>query len=315
MGFSKMFFNMVLFLIASMASNTALSQNFPNRPLTMMIGFNAGGSTDLQARVLAPILAEILGQPVNILHMPGAGGSVSAAMLANSKEGGYVFQYGLSTPFVMSPLVTPTSYDATSFRYVAGVTLDQLAFVTGGSSPFVDWEGFVAYAKQNPDLVYATQNQFDRLIINRIAKKEGISLRIVPTTGGAGMAPLVLSGDALLAFSGGTHSVYTEKGQMRVLASLTSSRLAYYPSAPTLRELGYDVSMNPIRVAAVPSNTSDEEVAILAAAFEKAAQHPRFIAVTEKTIKMPVVFMDEPTLKDLFFRQVAKYQRLLNEAN
>ncbi len=315
MGFAKMLFNMTLLLVATMVSTMAFSQSFPNRPLTMMIGFNPGGSTDLQARVLAPILADILGQPVNIIHMPGAGGSVSAAMLANSKEGGYVFQYGLSTPFVLSPLVTKSSYDVTSFRYVAGVTLDQLAFVTGGNSPFSDWEGFIAYAKQSPDLVYATQNQFDRLVINRIAKKEGISLRIVPTTGGAGMAPLVLSGDALLAFSGGTHSVYTEKAQMRVLASLTSSRLAYYPSAPTLKELGYDLSMDAIRVAAVPSNTSDEEVAVLAAAFEKATQHPRFIAVTEKTIKMPVVFMDELTLNDLFSRQVTKYQRLLTEAN
>lgn len=311
----KTLLSIIVFVTALPAYSNPLNQGFPNRPLTMLIGFNPGGSTDIQAKVLAPILSEILGQPVNIVHIPGAGGGVSAAMLAASREGGYVFQFGISTPFTMSPLIAKTSYELDSFRYVAGVTLDQLAFVTGGASPFSDWEGFLAYARQNPNLVYATQNQFDRLIIYRIAKKEGLSLRIVPTTGGAGMAPLVISGDAMLAFSGGTHSTYTDSSQMRVLVSLTSSRLAYYPSVPTLKELGYDFSTDPIRVVAVPSNTRDEEAAVLSAAFSKATQHPRFIAVTEQTIRMPVVNMDEPTIKDLLSRQVTRYKRLLSEVN
>lgn len=302
----------VLFL-GIFLSSLSLADNFPNRPLTMLIGFNPGGSTDVQAKVLAPILAELLGQPVEILHQAGAGGGVAAAMLANSDEGGYIFQYGLSIPFTMSPLTTRTSYELTSFRYLAGITLDQNAFVTGGNSPFQNWAGFVDFAKKNPDILYASQNQFDRLIMNHIAKREGFSIRTVPTTGGAGMAPLVLSGDALIAFSGGTHSAYTDSGQMLVLASLDDERLKYYPEAPTLRELGYGVSMHAVRVAVVPQNTSDEQAAILSAAFAEAVKDPRFIAVTEETIRMPVVFMNEDELNDLFARQVVEYQQLLLE--
>ncbi|MEX1057180.1 MAG: tripartite tricarboxylate transporter substrate-binding protein [Natronospirillum sp.] len=94
-------------------------------------------------------------------------------------------------------------------------------------------------------------------MINHIAQRENLSLRIVPTTGGSGMAPLVLSGDARIAYSGGTHSAYTDTGAMQVLASVADERLKYYPEAPTLRELGYDVSMHAVRVVAVPKNTPD----------------------------------------------------------
>ncbi|WLD56642.1 tripartite tricarboxylate transporter substrate binding protein [Salinispirillum sp. LH 10-3-1] len=287
------------------------TDTFPNRPLTMLIGFNPGGSTDVQAQVLAPILAEILGQPVELLHQSGAGGAVAAAMLASSPDQGYIFQYGLSLPFTFSPLASRASYNHLSFRYVAGVTLDQAALVTGPSTPFTDWAGFLEYARANPGTVYATQNIQDRFIINHIADQEGLTFRIVPTTGGAGMAPLILSGDAHFAFSGGTHSAYTESGQMHVLASLADERLVYYPDAPTLRELGYDVSMHAVRVIAVPANTPDYQVDILRRALEQAVEDPRFIAVTEQTIKMPVVFMDEEQLNKLFAEQVEEYKLLI----
>jgi tripartite-type tricarboxylate transporter receptor subunit TctC len=303
----------ILVWVLILTVTTASSEDFPNRPLTMMIGFNPGGSTDIQAKVLAPILAEKLGQPVELLHQAGAGGGVAAAMLANSREGGYIFQYGLSTPYTLSPLTTRTSYNVNSFRYLVGITLDQSAFVTGADSPFHDWAGFIAYAKAHPHTLYATQTELDRLIIHHIAQKEGFSLRIIPTTGGAGMAPLILSGDALIAYSGGTHSAYTDSGKMRVLAGLADERLRYYPDVPTVRELGYDVSMHAVRVVAVPKDTSDDQADRLTAAFAEAIQDPRFIAVTEQTIRMPVVFLDEQALNALFARQVAEYQRLLVE--
>lgn len=301
----------LLCLITPVTSHA--SSDFPTRPLTLLIGFNPGGSTDVQAKVLAPILAEILGQPVNLMHQPGAGGGIAAAMLASSPEQGYIFQYGLSLPFTFAPLATPASYDYKSFRYVAGITLDQPALVTGPNTPFVDWQGFLDFARSNPNLVYATQNIQDRFMINLIADQEGLSFRIVPTTGGAGMAPLIVSGDADFAFSGGTHSAYTDSGDMRVIASLADERLAYYPEAPTLRELGYDVSMHAVRVVAVPADTPDYQVEILSRALETATKDPRFIAVTNDVIRMPVVFMDEAELNALFDSQVEEYSALIEQ--
>jgi len=284
---------------------------FPTRPLSMLIGFEQGGSTDIQGKVLADVLSEVIGQPVNIIYYPGAGGAVAAAMLANNQDHGYVFQFGLSLPFTFAPLVSPASYQLNSFRYVAGVTLDQPAFVTGGVQDFKTWHEFLDYARKNPGLVYATQNLQDRFIMQYIAKKEGLSLRFIPTTGGAGMAPLVLSGAAQIAFSGGTHSVYTKTGEMVVLAGLPEERLFYYPDTPSLKELGYPFSMDVIRVISVPANTPDAVVATLYEALEQVVKDPRFIEVTENVIRMPVILLDEVELKRVFDLQVEAYQRLI----
>ncbi|WP_306331423.1 tripartite tricarboxylate transporter substrate binding protein [Vibrio injensis] len=302
-------------LLLSVFTLPAFTQsNFPSQPLTMLIGFNPGGSTDIQGQVLAKVLSEKLGQPVNIIYHPGAGGASAAAMLANSRDQGYTFQFGLSLPYTFAPLATPASYQLTSFRYVAGITLDQIALVTGPNTPFATWAEFITYAKANPGLVYASQNIQDRFVINRIMRREGIILRVMPTTGGAGMAPLILSGDADLAFSGGTHSAYTDSGLMRVLASLADERLVHYPEVPNLRELGYDVSMHAIRVIAVPANTPDDQVDILSKALQSAIQDARFKQVTEETIKMPIIFMDEPVLIELFNAQVKEYKQLISES-
>ncbi len=312
---SKRLIQLVWFLLLSIFTLPAFTQsNFPSQPLTMLIGFNPGGSTDTQGQVLAKVLSEQLGQPVNIIHHAGAGGASAAAMLANSRDQGYTFQFGLSLPYTFAPLTTTSSYQLDSFRYVAGITLDQIALVTGPNTPFATWQEFIAYAKANPGLVYASQNIQDRFLIHRIMRQEGIQLRIMPTTGGAGMAPLILSGDADIAFSGGTHSAYTDSGLMRVLASLAKDRLVYYPEVPSLIELGYDVSAHVVRVIAVPANTPDEQVQILSDALLAVTKDQRFIDVTEQTIKMPVIFMNEAELKTLFAQQVIEYQALIAES-
>ena len=198
--------------------------SFPERPLTMIIGYAAGGSTDLQGRVLAQILEEQLGQPVIVNNLPGAGGAASAAMLASSLEQGYVFQFGGSSVVSIAPLLSPASFGVDNFTYVAGLSLEQPAFVTGATRGISDWPALLTYLRANPGQVYVSQAAEDRLILRAIAKREGLHLRTVPTSGGAGMAPLVISGDAVFAYSGGTHTGYTESGEMRVLVSLADER-------------------------------------------------------------------------------------------
>ncbi|MCH8551520.1 MAG: tripartite tricarboxylate transporter substrate binding protein [Natronospirillum sp.] len=294
----------------------ALSDHsFPSRPLTMLIGYGPGGSTDVQGRVLVEILSEQLGQPVDIVYQPGAGGGVAAAMLAGSADQGYVFQYGSSLAFTIAPLIAPASYELNSFRFVAGVTLDQPAIVTGPDKPFETWYELMDYSEDNPELVYVTPFSQDRFIIRRIAEREGLDLRILPAAGGSEMAPLVLSGDADIATSGGTHSAYTDSGDMIVLVSLADERLVYYPDAPTLRELGYDFSMHAVRVVVVPAETPDEQVRVLSEALEAATRDPRFIEVTEERIRMPVVFKSGEDLNSLFANQVEEHRQLIEDSS
>jgi len=286
---------------------------FPERPLTMVIGYAAGGSTDVQGRVLAEVLAERLGQPVTVSNLPGAGGAVAASMLASSTEQGYVFQYGISSTISISPLLAPASYNLDSFTYVAGLSLDQSAYVTGGQSGFKDWPSLLTYLRENPGQIYVTQTAEDRLLTRAIAKREGLQLRIVPTSGGAGMAPLVTSGEVIFAYSGGTHTAFTDSGQMRVLASLAKERLLGYPDVPTLRELGYDLALHAVRIVSVPADTPAEQVRVLADALAAAVRDPRFIEVTEVRIRQPIQFMPGPQVKDMLNQQVQEYRQLIDE--
>ncbi|APX94665.1 recombinase RecA [Halomonas sp. 1513] len=292
----------------------AQADDFPSKPLTLVVGFGAGGSTDIQARVLANVLEEELGQPVNVVNQPGAGGGVALSRLTVSDDEGYTFVFGTSMTITYGPLSTETNYQLDDFRYVAGVTLGQSAMVTGEDRPFGDtWEGLIEYAKENPGTSYATQTALDRMIIEYIAQQEGLDLRIVPTSGGAGMAPLILSGDVDFAYSGGTHSGYADSGEMPVLLSLAEDRLVAFPDAPSIQEAGYDINPAEIRVVMVPQNTPDSHVERLAEALEAATQDERFIEITEERILMPVVYMDEDEVTQTLSDQVTGYRALLEE--
>lgn len=303
----------VLLLLGLLPCLNVQAAIFPERPLTMVIGYAAGGSTDMQGRVLAEILSERLGQPVRVSNIPGAGGAVAAAMLASSREQGYVFQYGISSTISIAPLLAPASYDLDSFTYVAGLSLDQSAYITSGQSGFKDWPDLLKYLRDNPGQVYVTQTAEDRLLTRAIAKREGLQLRIVPTSGGAGMAPLVMSGEVFFAYSGGTHTAYTDSGQMRVLVSLAQERLMGYPEAPTLRELGYDLALHAVRIVSVPADTPAEQVQILSDALISAVRDPRFIEVTEQRIRQPIHYMSGTEVKAQLIRQVQEYRQLIEE--
>lgn len=294
-------------------SSSVLADNFPSKPLSMVIGWGAGGSTDIQGRVLANVMSEHLGQPVNVINRPGAGGAVALQQLVNSRDQGHTFVFGTSMSVTFGPLATPTNFDVDSFTYVAGVTLGQSAIVTGADKPYSNWEEFLEYAKANPGTSYASQLPFDRLLVDYIAKKEGLDLRIVPTSGGAGMAPLILSGDVDFAYSGGTHSGYAKTGEMPVLASLADDRLVAFPDAPTLRELGYEIDPGEIRVVMVPKNTPDNQVERLAEVLKLATQDPRFIEITEERILMPVVYMDGDEVHENLSNQVEGFKAIIEE--
>lgn len=289
---------------------TSHAADFPTRPLTMVVGFAQGGSTDTQARVLARIMSEKLGHPVTVLNVPGAGGGAAAAMVASSAEGGYVFQFGVSSSFALTPLLMNTSFDLDSFAYVASVSRNQLAFVTGERTGIRDWPAMIQALRRSPGQAYATQSTQDRLMIQYIAQKEGLDLRIVPTTGGAGSVPMVLSGEVWLAFSGGSHTDYTDSGRMIVLASLDDRRLMGYPEAPTLRELGYGLAVESLRVVAVPANTPRSHIDVLASTLEAASRDPRFIDVTVNRIRQPIQFLRGDEVKIIVRREAEEFKRL-----
>ncbi len=278
-------------LSALLAAPAALADWQPTRPMTMVIGFAPGGSTDIQGRVLARVLEEHFGQPVNVVNQPGGGGAVALTRFLNAEPDGHTFMFGVMLGLTFSPIVTEVAYEIDDFRYAGTLVGGQFGVVAAGDAPYQSFEELIAHGRDNP-MTYAQQLPMDEAIMRAIAEQEGIDLAIVPTGGGGGVAPLLLGGEVDFAFSGGVHSQYTPTGEMNVLAFLTRERSPFYPDVPTLVELGYPYAMDDFRSFFLPPGTPDEIVQAFEDAARMATENQAFIDVTVDNTFHPIVFMD-----------------------
>jgi len=274
----------------------AMADDWPTRPLTMVIGFAPGGSTDIQGRVLANVMEQYLGQPVNVVNQPGGGSAVAFTRLTNTAADGYTFLFGGTTALTFTPIITPVEYEIDDFEYLAAVALGQNAIVTAADQPFSTFDEIIEYGREN-QMTYAQQTPLDEAIIRRIAEAEGLDIAIVPTGGGGGMAPLVLGREVDFAYSGGTHAQYTPTGEMVVAAFMSSERSPFYPDTPTLVELGYDYSIEDYRSIIVPQGVPDAVKDRLIAAAEHASTAQAFIDITEGNTFFPVVFIGQDEME------------------
>ncbi|SFC16628.1 Tripartite-type tricarboxylate transporter, receptor component TctC [Marinospirillum celere] len=292
----------------------AKAEAFPEKPLILLVGFNPGGSMDQQAQILAGLLEEQLGQAVEIIYFPGSGGGAAAAMLAASHEQGNILQFSPSLSFTFPPLVSSASYDLHSFRYLAAISRDQLALVTGKQAAYQDWQGLLNAGREGGELVYASQTQLDRFLVTHLAELEGLRLRSVPTTGGSSTLPLVLSGETDFAFSGGSYIAPALEGRVRVLLALGSEPLMNFPEVPTLKDAGYEVDLEVLRVLAVSANTPDSQVQVLVAALKAIVEDQSFVRLTEEQIGIPVIFKQDQALETFMHEQARTLQFLVDQS-
>ena len=182
---------------------------WPDGPITMLIGYKAGGGTDTKGRVLAKQLGEELGVPVKVINRPGGGQATALLWFKEQPADGSIFFFGAITGLTLNPHLNPSlDFRYTDYDYCCTVTEFQPAMVAPASAPFEDWAGFIAYAKANPGVKYAALSPYARILMQLIAEKDGLDVNYIPTKGGAGMVQLILGNQVDLAYSGGIHSRY-----------------------------------------------------------------------------------------------------------
>jgi tripartite-type tricarboxylate transporter receptor subunit TctC len=280
------FTGFVLFSLVFLPLNV-LADNFPSKPVTMIVPYRAGGSTDTMARVLAKALKKELGKPVVVVNRKGGGGSVGASYLNNSAPDGYTFMLGGDDIVTWNPLVHKVEFKRDDFRYLAAIAEYQNAIITLNDKPYKTLKELVEYSKSHPGIRYAYQTPLDKKVIDTILKKEGLDWTLVSTTGG-GEAMQFLLGDKIdVTYSGGAHNKY--RGKITVLSSLNKNRLAGDPDVPTLKELGYGISMPSYVVFMTPVGVPDEIAGKLENAILKASQDKDFKTIVEERLKSPII--------------------------
>lgn len=300
------FFALVLWYVS------AVAHAFPDRALTLLVGFSPGGSVGQQAEVMAEILEEQLHYPVTLLYFPGAGGGKAAAMLATSSPDGHILQYAPSHTYTFDLLANIATFDTQSFDFIAALSREQLAFIASSEAPYQNWEELLAFAHAQGELVFASQTASDRFLIHYIAQQEGINVRTVPTSGGVESLLLLRSGNVDIAYGGGSYLQEVNDGHVRALLALDTQPLKALPDVPTLSAAGYDLPFSSLRLVAVPKGIPSLHRRTLEEALLAVAEDPRFLEVTEKKHNMPIMFKQGDALNNTIQTQIHSLQRPKN---
>ena len=262
----------------------------PSKPVTLIVPWPAGGSTDIAMRAIADAAAKHLGQPIVVDNKAGGSGTVGpATMAATAKPDGYTIAQIPITVFRL-PLMQKTTWDPLKdFTYIVHLTGYTFGVTANAESQFKTWADVVEYAKHNPGKVtYATPGAGTSLHIGmeQIAAKAGIKLTHVPFKGGAETNAAVLGGHTTLQADSSGWKPLVDAGKLRLLMIWTANRSKNWPDTPTLKELGYPfVFDSPFGVAG-PKGMDPKIVAKLHDAFKKAIDDP---AVQEQLAKYDMV--------------------------
>jgi tripartite-type tricarboxylate transporter receptor subunit TctC len=276
----------------SLATPASAQQDYPNRPITLIVPWPAGGPTDLVLRALADAASKNLGQPIIVDNKPGAGGTVGpAAMAATAKPDGYTISQTAVT-LLRLPLMQKTTWDPEKdFTYIIHLTGYAFAAFAGGNTPFKTWQDVVDYAKANPGKVtYGSASGTGgslHLGMEQVAAKAGIKLTHVPFKGAAELDVAVVGGHVMLGAGGVSAKALADAGRVRMLNVWTAKRTKQLPDTPTLTELGYPYVIDSPFGIGGPKGMDPKVVAKLHDAFKKALEEPSVLAVLERYDMIP----------------------------
>ena len=265
--------------VSAWSGQAAAQDAFPSRPIKLLVAFPAGGPTDITMRSLADNASKILGQPVVVENKPGAGGTLPAQQLQGVAADGYtVAQIPLGV--FRLPYTTKMSWDPIKdISYVLNVTGYAFGLVVPADSPLKSWTHFVAWAKANPGkLSYGSTGTMTspHLTMELIAQKLGLELLHVPYKGSADLMQSILGGNIMAAADSTGFAPQVDAGKLRVLNTWGAERLAKFPDAPTLKELGLDLVQNSPFGIGAPRGTPPAVVKRLHDAFKQAMEQDSY---------------------------------------
>ena len=249
-------------------SRTSWAQAYPSRPVRIVVGFPAGGATDIQGRLMGEWLTERLGQQFIVENKPGASGNIGTEMVAKSPADGYTLLQVVTPHAINAALYSNLSFDF--MRDIAPVICSaRLAYVVvvNPSVPVTTLPEFIAYAKANPGKINygsAGQGTPQNIACELFKMMTGVNLVHVPYKGGAPAVADLISGHVQVIFAPISESIQQIKaGKLRPLAVTTTARLDVIPDVPSVSDFvpGYEASG--FAGIGVPKNTPTEIINLL----------------------------------------------------
>jgi tripartite-type tricarboxylate transporter receptor subunit TctC len=286
---------------------------WPEKPITVTVGFGAGGTTDVVARAVAELVSKKLGQPVIIENKAGAGGAVATTALTKQAADGYNLVATTSTTITLDPQVSKLAFGVDDFSYVAATGEFPEAFIALPKSGWKTLKEAIDALKAGGKTTYASSTSLDRMITAALAKQTSLQMVPVPTRSGAEVVTQVIGGHAPLGYSSGAYYPQAKSGELSVLAVLGENRLKGLPDVPTLKELGYGLSSVNLILFVAPKGLPADVSKTLNDAFAAAAADPSITSLMEKRSLNPFVATGDALAKTIA-EQSAGFKKLIDAA-
>lgn len=254
----------------------------PDRSLTMIVAFAAGGGTDLAARTIARFMERDLGQPVVVMNRPGAGGEIGFTELARARPDGLTIGF-INTPHIVTlPIERRTRFRLEDFSLIGNIVDAPGGIWVRADSPIRDMAALLAAARAQPESIgYGTTGvgSDDHLAMLALERASGARFLHVPFGGSAQVKQNLMSRAIPVAVMNVAEGVAEmRQGVLRPLAQMGTSRWAPLAEVPTLRELGFDVIEGSMRGMAAPAGLPPEVLARLALSVRRTVADPDFQA-------------------------------------
>lgn len=226
-------------------ASAAMAQTYPNKPVSLLVPYPAGGVSDVIARIVSPALSKKLGEAVIVENIGGASGGIAAQKVLNAPADGYLVMQGSPNELILGPLANSAiKFKSEDFRLVQMIGSAQIAFLVRSDMPVKDVDSFLAYAKkaaqEGKPLSYASvgPGSFYHLLGEQLSKETKIPMTHVPYKGAGPALQDLIGGqiDFFLAPYGKSHDELAKQGRIKILAMLNAKRLDGVKDYPAITE-------------------------------------------------------------------------------
>jgi tripartite-type tricarboxylate transporter receptor subunit TctC len=284
------------------------AQEYPAKPIEVIVGFAPGGGTDMIARAVADVAHKYVGQPMAVVNKPGASGIIGAQYVASAKPDGYTLLVAGGSETVAVPHFKELPFKPVDdFEPVIRFMIERVAFYVQTDAPWKTMKDFVADAKQHPDTYsYATSGvgTIHQSTVLVLEKRTGIRLNHVPYKGGAETLAALAGGHVNVAMASPNEAyALVQGGRVRALANASLTRSPTEPNTPTLKELGYDAYIENQKGFVFPKGTPKAIAQKLHDGLRKVFDDPQFKANADK-LKLELAYLSgeefRKTLKAMY---------------
>ena len=284
-----------LAVVAALGAPMTALAAFPEKPIEIVVPFNAGGGTDIMTRIFAEHLADALESPVVVVNRPGAGGEVGMTEVAEAAPDGYKLIV-INTPNVLTiPVEREARFSVDSFDLLGTIAEDPGTLSVLADSEITSIEDLAAAAGAAPDeITFGTAGvgSAGHIAVLLFEQAAGVSMRHIPYSGSSEVRTGLLNGDIMVATANLGEALTFADGQpWRILGVMASERVASQPDLPTFAEAGFPITAGSLRGLGAPAGTPDDVLETLRTAMAEVMASEAFIEASAAA-NVPLRYLD-----------------------